>query len=238
MRLSRVTVTGADDSISPEEMVEITKAFPFVEWGILVSARVPAEGGPRFPSLAWLRRLRSAQHIHSLNISMHVCGAWVRQLCKGDWTEFDKSPVVETLLPIVQRVQLNFHSYAHKVVMPAFTDGFRGVPWTLLLQSDGVNDALIRTAKDNLKTVAVLHDKSGGAGELPEGWPALLRGMANGYAGGLSPMNVADELRKIEQIVGGETIWIDAESRLRSSDNASLLQSAVLVYLARAQPWT
>jgi hypothetical protein len=45
--LERVTITGADDSTSIDEMLALSRRFPFVEWGILVSKR--HEGSYRFP---------------------------------------------------------------------------------------------------------------------------------------------------------------------------------------------
>ena len=32
-----VTITGADDSIQPSQLLDLQKEFPFVEWGILLS---------------------------------------------------------------------------------------------------------------------------------------------------------------------------------------------------------
>ena len=41
MILDRVTITGADDSIHVEQLAELSQAYPYVEWGILVSAWPP-----------------------------------------------------------------------------------------------------------------------------------------------------------------------------------------------------
>jgi hypothetical protein len=37
MRLKTVTITGADDAVDPEELLQIQQRYPFVEWGILLS---------------------------------------------------------------------------------------------------------------------------------------------------------------------------------------------------------
>ncbi|MHB1675039.1 MAG: hypothetical protein ACYCSP_12405 [Acidobacteriaceae bacterium] len=39
MKLETVTITGADDSTDIVELAELSEEFPFVEWGILISAR-------------------------------------------------------------------------------------------------------------------------------------------------------------------------------------------------------
>ena len=78
MNLKRVTITGADDSTSIPELVNLSKEFPFVEWGILVSKR--HEGEFRFPSRHWIERFSDVAGRAKLNVSTHVCGVWVRQM--------------------------------------------------------------------------------------------------------------------------------------------------------------
>jgi len=238
--LNRVTITGADDSIQPEALGRLHSEYPFVEWGILVSASSHGAGRSRFPSYRWLRAF--LDYCDGLNKpmpwSVHVCGAWVKDICIGDYSWRKEHRLVCELIDRADRMQLNFHACAHRVRLPAFTEGlkknFRG---QLILQSDGVNDALIRQIRDEHDKVAVLHDRSGGAGELPLSWPSLVKGMYNGYAGGLSPMNVARELLKLEEIVGGETVWIDVESKVRSGSNRQFSASLVHEFLEESEPW-
>lgn len=47
--LTKVTVTGADDSTNIDEMFAIRDKFPFVEFGILLSERHSHAGTARFP---------------------------------------------------------------------------------------------------------------------------------------------------------------------------------------------
>jgi hypothetical protein len=56
MQLKCVTLTGADDSILPEDLVALSRDFPFVEFGILF-CRTFQGRRPGFPSEDWLRRL-------------------------------------------------------------------------------------------------------------------------------------------------------------------------------------
>ena len=71
-----------------------------------------------------------------------------------------------------------------------------------------------------LKIFAVpLFDLSGGAGILPESWPKA-KGEYCGYAGGLSPENLEEQLEKIKCVVDeDQKIWIDVETHVRSSDD-------------------
>jgi len=240
VKLNRVTVTGADDSVQPEVLHRVQAQYPFVEWGILVSGASKGRGRARFPSDDWLKQLIDLYDrvVYPPTISVHVCGQWVRDLCAGNWEWLYQNNRIGALFFRASRVQLNFHSYAHKVVMPDFTDALRGVKWQVILQSDGVNDELIRQVKDtHPDMVGVLHDRSGGAGILPRQWPKPLKGMYNGYAGGLSAANVVEQLRALEEVVGDETVWIDAETRLRNHTNTQLMIPLVEEYLEAAEPW-
>ena len=89
--LNKVTVTGADDSVKDiEELREIQKEFPFVEWGILLSAS--SAGTNRFPSQSWIWDLiqnssPSKEHIIKhlrFNLAGHICGRWIREICTGE----------------------------------------------------------------------------------------------------------------------------------------------------------
>jgi hypothetical protein len=214
--LTRVTITGADDSIKPIELANLSSEFPFVEWGILVSKN--NYGTPRFPSLSWLQKLRGLKHdMRDLKLSCHLCGTFVRELAKGNDT------VIQIMGPmwyIFERVQINFHAIPHE-----FSNQMIGImskypKQQYIFQYDGVNDAIVRKAFLAGCNVSALFDKSGGAGILPKQWPNLLEGIPCGYAGGLSPDNVDEQIKVIEEIVGGTKIWIDVETHVRSNMDA------------------
>jgi len=225
--LERVTITGADDNTSISQLLELSKEFPFVEWGILVSRR--SEGSYRFPSRDWIDELMAVSH--GLKLSMHVCGAWVRQMFVGElrWEE------LPSCFPIVDRIQINTHAQQHASTS-AFTDKLAERPNVqFIFQWDGVNDHLIYAAKASGLNVAALFDASGGAGILPDKWVAPADGFPCGYAGGLGPDNVIEQIRKIETVCK-KPFWIDMERRVRTHDDARLdmdLVRKVLKYSAK-----
>ena len=49
---------GADDSVDPHLLLLISKAYPFVEWGVLF--RPDKVGTPRYASDEWVERLSLA----------------------------------------------------------------------------------------------------------------------------------------------------------------------------------
>lgn len=217
--IERVTVTGADDSVRPEDIYELSKQYPWVEWGILLSKS--STGKNRFPSQQWLEQL-SDLWTHSLTenikftLSGHICGEWVRDICKGEWTILDELPNTD----MFERFQLNFHALVHKLDVDKFVAGFQGERqhWKqFIFQLDDVNNSILDKARDAGINASGLFDLSGGLGILPSEWPISADYV--GYAGGLSPDNVRENIEKIEK-VAPDRIWIDVETHVRSTDDA------------------
>src|SRR3990167_513431 len=200
MQLDRVTITGADNSISPEARIIISQAYPWVEWGILVSAS--SQGAPRFPTGMWIFELQELARQHLLQLSLHICGRWVRKLLTG----INELPV--GLLGEFQRVQLNFHAERTLCIPQNLwkaLQNYHDRQFIFQLDDAGGNAHLEALLGENpllgpsLDAVA-LFDTSGGAGILPSAWPQPVM-MANdteyayhGYAGGLGPDNLAEQL--------------------------------------------
>lgn len=222
MKLDRVTITGADDSIDPEALLPLTERYPFVEWGILFSGK--NQGTYRYPSHDWLHKFSLAAR-GLPNLSAHLCGQWVRELVlsgRGTWWERYAS-----LCDIFSRVQLNFHGQYHKAGQGFIGELRRLKVHDFIFQHDGVNDGLISTFTNNPNLrVCPLFDRSGGAGIVPKEWPKPIWAY-QGYAGGLGPENIADEIRRIEDVVGDSRIWIDMETRVRSEDDTKLMLDKV-----------
>ena len=84
--------------------------------------------------------------------------------------------------------------------------------------------------------VSLLFDASGGEGGVPELWPVPQKGAFCGYAGGLCSDNLRLQLQKIAEVAGNAEIWIDAESGLRSGDDAFDLEK-VRMFLEIAKEW-
>lgn len=219
MKLDRVTVTGADDMTSIQGLVELSKEYPFVEWGILMSPR--HEGGERFPSDRWMELFAQVcEVVPEMRVSLHLCGGYVRDLLEGknpSWSDHIK------MWDVARRVQLNFHAEPHVADEDMFARQlFRYPDIQWIFQMDGTpNQAHFRYALDNAFNAVPLFDTSGGEGVLPTEWPiafATQRGklIYHGYAGGLGPRNVAGQLKRIEIAALDAPIWIDMEGQVRT----------------------
>jgi hypothetical protein len=231
--ITTVTVTGADDSTPHSELIKIADEYPFVEFAILLSRK--SIGTRRFPSAKWLSEIvRLPGHVR---LAGHICGSWVREIYQGKWP-------VEELQQILgigwkdrfERIQLNTHGIKHKW-NPEFVNQLSFIPRKTIFQYDRANSEAFKFAEASGVSVAALFDLSHGCGVLPSEWPVPLEGVECGYAGGLSPENVAEQCGKIKSIVGDRKIWIDAETHLRSPDDTVFDLNKVRAFIENAKPF-
>ena len=239
--LNRVTVTGADDSIQPEELIALSKRFPWVEWGVLFSDSKQSnfvDGGnikwdavPRYPTLAWLQKLIGLNP--KINLSAHLCGKYVHEVCRGNWFWMDKNPGIESMFG---RIQLNFANIGHL--------DFESIKFALKDERVYNSKQVIFGHRNATKlirdhftdyNVVPLFDASGGKGVLGS-WPEY-PGFYCGYAGGLSPENLEEQLKILSNIVGERVVWIDVESKIRSADDAVFDVGKVEMFLKIAESW-
>lgn len=217
MKLTYVTLTGADDKTSIKELSSFSRDYPFAEWGILFSQN-KSGSAPRYPGWDWASKLIGEASDGAY--AAHLCGKWVDDAMKGELT-FVNSGKIETFF---SRIQLNMAKdrllTATKSDCPV---------WQAIEKVDNNIDILFGGPyqKYNIKIDVELFsehrafpmfDTSGGRGILTKEWPEH-PGIFCGYSGGLGPDNIADELKRIEQVVGDKTIWIDMETKLRNKSD-------------------
>lgn len=217
MILDRVTITGADDSIDPSALVELSETYPFVEWGILFAKHVKTGGvhnavASRFPTHEWVGKLMEVA-TPEMKLSAHLCAGWVYDLLAGRYTfgqiqEFDPYRF--------QRAQINFHGEPIISVRNVAVMREVNLRTKLLYQCDGVNNDTVLDLV--LKGMGCpLFDTSSGAGVLPKEWPQIWNKTYCGYAGGLGPSNIAEQIAgPIAKATVGGRIWVDLETRVRS----------------------
>jgi hypothetical protein len=213
--IKKVTITGADDTITPEDLVQLQRQFPFVEWGILVSRK--NFGTDRFPSEAWLSRLVTLKSKHpELALACHLCGSYVKEFFSGNGAFISNE--LKKVWSIFDRVQLNTHGEIHSWNIKALNIIHQNNNKEFIFQIDNVNTELFDLAidTDGLINISGLFDLSHGAGILPKQWPLPFGKIPCGYAGGLSPDNLEGQIGKIEAVVSSTPIWIDMETHVRS----------------------
>jgi len=211
MILDRVTVTGADDSTDPKELINLSKKYPFVEWAILLSRS--SEGQYRFPSLKWMESLRDLAKDNPIKLAGHLCGRWVNDLLSNNHTFYSERP---SIVNMFQRVQLNFHGQPTSY-NDLFIESLEKMKVQYIFQIDNRNNNLFDLAIKNNVNAVPLFDLSHGAGVSPEAWPQPYPNIYCGYAGGIGPQNIKDEIRKVKELGNKDQLfWVDFETKVRS----------------------
>lgn len=232
--INRVTVTGADESVDPKDLLKLAKEFPFVEFGILMS-RKSAAGRPRMPSFSWLDEFVKVFN-GEVSVSGHICGSWVQEIYHGNWPSSEIHPGFSR---IANRWQLNTHGETHPYTLIPFMDAIVEINkknQQVIFQYDKANNLPLNKAINLGLKVSALYDLSHGTGVLPDKWEVPAVGTYCGFAGGLSPDNVVEQIKKMHDVTTS-LFWIDAETMLRSEDDKQFDLSKVREFLKLAEPF-
>jgi len=236
--LELVTITGADDHVDPNALVELSLLFPFVEWAILASAsRV---GSHRYPTQEWIGELLAAAQKVPMRLAVHLCGSRSRAFRAGAFEDaLAELPVGPRAF---QRVQVNGWDVGDRCGP--------GIDFDVILQvrsEDQMNETAGRLDfgdRMGLQGIALLFDPSGGRGKASTKWPIPPPGVKVGYAGGLGPSNLVGPMRDIliarmaAKAAYGERVqpyWLDMESGVRDGeDNFDLWRVRNVLEIARS----
>lgn len=197
----RITLTGVDQRTSAADLLALVSASPRVEVGILLTA--DPEGRHRYPGAEWATEMAVQL---GKRCAVHVCGRRARRmLLDGEESR--------SWLCGAGRIQIN-GGFSRAEVL-AFT---QFVP-EVITQSVFSTDELGLVRASWVPGHQLLVDASGGKGLLPKSWrrPETAERPV-GFAGGLSPENLATELPKIAA-VARYPWWIDMETGLRDEQD-------------------
>lgn len=227
-QLKIITCSGANEFTDITGMVVLSEEYPLIEWGIQVSGKKCSFGSSR---LGWIYKLQ--QYLQEkgqiINLALHVNADWVEDFCTGRL-----SPELNTLLrlrnvsenPLFQRVQLNFKIGREKTPdekLLVMRIQQYGKDRRFIFSYNEENKNLIHHLyKNGLRDFDVLFDASHGEGILAEEWqaPAFYdEDIFQGYAGGLSPENITEEISKIRKNLSyNRSFYVDAEGKLKGED--------------------
>lgn len=209
IQLSALGFCGADDSVEPTLLAAISAQHPWVEWGVLF--REEKAGTPRYASKQWLESLGAANPDRTMKLAAHLCSWRVDELLRGDTT------FVAWLHDEIgfKRVQVNATSAnGCDVGMFASDEGAdtcvarlreaaASVPHIefIMQRNSQTRPLWERMVEAPPANVAMLFDDSMGLGVSTTSWPApppSTSSLRFGYAGGLSPSNLKEQMHLIE----------------------------------------
>lgn len=225
------TLTGADNTTDPKALIELSIKYPFVEWGILYSESKMGTG--RYPTKEWINSFvdaviedweKNSDGAH-INICLHICGSAVSKFINNT----DRSLIA--LADAFDRVQLNFRSNNFPIV-DIISCLNRYPVQQIITQHNNANKLLVKHLSKQTNH-ALLFDTSGGRGIETAEWIAPLDKKLWGYAGGLGPDNVVEQLRKIQSLNKGRDFYIDMENKLRTDDKFDLTKVRKVLELVK-----
>ena len=243
MKINRVSIAGPDNKTEILKLALLQKKYPFVEWGILLSGF--KAGTNRYPDAEWLYSLMVVNESVPLNLSGHICGKWMRDILAGHWTIFQHHLM---LAGHFNRWQFNCHGNTSALKRPeclsclkkvfysngTFTDKLPDpafiFPW------NGGDHDYLDVIKEQGISANLLFDISGGKGiKLGKAakWPKAIG--YTGYAGGLNPDDIEEQIAAIDPVIGDQVVWLDLESGVRTDNEFDL--EKVEQFLKIAQKW-
>lgn len=242
--LDRVTITGADDTVRPEDLWRLSREFPFVEWALLFKYRHDIEIKPRWPRLRWLESLFDLARGKSETpqFALHLCGRALIRFLEGSPAFFESedgengASVPGGLLQLCRRIQLNTHGEPTgwaPTKMAWFAHSRLPLAEIICQIDGGAGEAICNSLLEEEVGAVAFFDLSHGAGVLPDRWPSPeyigdcgpdgeQQYAYHGYGGGLGPDNLEAEIPRILEAAKGHPtmtrgrIWIDMETKVRS----------------------
>lgn len=228
MILKNITFTGADNKTDPKKLYKLSEKHPEIEWGILWYPQ--KMGQQRYPTKRWIKDFLKNK-TDNTHTSLHICGI--------DAQNFGYKVLESQIwdyISYTDRIQLNFGkmNWNLDAVVAFLQHGkydFRYAVNLYHAQSPG-KYVIIQANKENRilnacledeSAIEFLFDESRGNGKsivsLPEPYPLKY----NGYAGGISPDNVAAIVKQLNQKYPdfGE-YWIDMETGIRTDNEFDL----------------
>jgi HTH-type transcriptional repressor of NAD biosynthesis genes len=227
-----VTITGADDSIKPKDLFELSEKYPFVEWGILFSSKNNGKK-TRYPSLEWVSELMEWSEL--INLSAHLCGDYAKEVISGS----DKGhEILKWLSPAFKRFQINYNfEFGKSHNLREFHNLIDEFPNRDFILQYNESNKKICDYYAKLNCVQFLYDSSGGIGKEITNIPLPIENNFTGYAGGISPENIVSKIEEIKNKVQDTEIWIDMETSVRSDEDKLFDLNKVENCLILAQPY-
>ena len=251
MRIECVTSSGIGPHNNIDKFVGLGKQYPMAEFAVQTSRDKFFQHNDRYE---FFRALVAACTMNDVNLAMHVNLEYRTDLCRGIvpeifrnlWDIKRSKGTTHADKPVIGRVQINinggnddFEFHADKVadVIRAYS----GIKF-IFQYAPAQRERIEQLDKQNVP-FSLLYDVSGGEGKSSrDSWGGIiLPNHQTGYAGGLSPDNVVENLNYINTLLPANyDTWIDAEGKLKSpDDNGKKLFDTALAekYIERAIAW-
>ena len=242
MNIKYITCSDPREFNDIHDIVALGKLSPRVE--IAVQAH-PSKMSTLMPRNEWFHELLCyiVSDNHNINLAVHVNREWCDEICRTgnvpqDLQEFFFVHKRAGYQPLVKRWQLNIPRDTAQGLDCANLANFlrKHEDKNFIVQYNETTRFVVDQLYGRVP-FSPLFDASGGRGLSPDAWRApVFDSGAQGYSGGMSPENVADNLTKISAVVpANRDIWIDAEGKLKTDDRFDVTRARQ--YILNAENW-
>lgn len=243
MNLRYITCSDPREDLQIADVISFLKISPMIEIGVQAA---PGTMGWLRPRNVWFDVLMYyvKTNKNPLNVAVHVNYQWCDDMCSGKipgeiahWMRLRNKSDNK---PSIRRWQLNIGDRTEKFDANAVAKLIREHPENEFIfpYNECVKNKIDALHKTGAKFL-LLYDSSYGYGICPEKWNGpVYEDVPMGYAGGLSPENVVDNLNKISKVVPKNyTTWIDAEGRLMKPGTREFDLGRARAYVQKALAW-
>lgn len=211
MNLRFISLTGADDKTNIKDLEILSSKYPLFECAVLIfpESRI----SDRNPTAGWRKYLYKSS---VKNKAVHLCGTSINDFAQ------QKSIIMQDIEK-VQRVQINLHArWASEKLYEQLVKVVQRNPQIEFITQHNEQNKPYFHYWGNVANHSFLFDSSLGKGICPNRWNSPVKNKSCGYAGGLEPDNIVENLCKIFSVVNDELFWIDMESGIRTDNKFDL----------------
>lgn len=244
MEIKHITFSDPKEHNLITEIESLLGISPRVEIGVQVHDGDLNKGLPRYDWLEEICAKSSAAKI-PLNVALHINYQWCEDICNGKiapelqkWIDAKNTNASSATF---RRLQLNFGDFStNKINANKISDVInKHSNHKFIIPYNEKNHGIVHDLYKLRNDFQILFDASYGIGKSPENWGApVFANVFQGYAGGLGPINVSDELDKINKVVPQELdVWIDAEGKLMEPGTRKLSILKAKEYINQSILW-
>lgn len=213
-KLISISFTGIDARTDLNELENITKENPFVDFAVLLSRNWKDNGNRYYNPHDIFNFLGK-----TIFLNAHLCGSLAHDAALGKHLPYDF--LDDRLWDRFHRFQLNL---AERQDNPPYVLRPFGTYQQIIIQQRSIDNLSlflesIKYRKDHrYRNFSLLLDASGGRGIDTPIQVYTTKKYHVGYAGGINEENVADKLRFLLSCPDVGPFWIDIESGVRTDD--------------------
>jgi len=243
LNIVKVSCCSANERADKDEIIKFLLKNPNIEVGACFMREKLELYSPRYN---WIMSVvKELPSTGSGKLTLHVGGDWARDIVKTGKLPRAMANIVDKANYPIQ-VQLNIADRGRTYIEETDPNKFAKLISSnaeqnkarFTLQYYSTSAPFIEDLLKVTDNFDVLYDGSFGHGKQAAQYQSLFPNQLQGYAGGLSPDNIADELSKINALQTIRVpIWVDAEGKLSDEKRNTIDLDKAQKFIDNAFNW-